>query len=70
MLDYRLYFLDEAGHIRGVVELECADDAEAISRAQTYADGRTMELWRRERWIRRFGGDRAAPDVSPRDLPR
>jgi len=70
MLDYRLYFIDDAGHIQGVVELECASDAEAISRAETYADGRAMELWRRERWVRRFSGDRPQSGISLRELPR
>jgi hypothetical protein len=70
MLDYRLYFLDEAGHIQAVVELNCAGDAEAIRRAQTYADGRAMELWRRERWIRRFSGDRARSGSRPPAHPR
>ena len=63
MLDYRLYFLDDAGHIQGVVELDCADDAEAVQVAQTYADGRAMELWRRARWIRRFTG--REPPLQP-----
>ncbi|MGH6910948.1 MAG: hypothetical protein ACREEG_12235, partial [Phenylobacterium sp.] len=56
MLDYRLYFLDEAGHIQGVVEFDCASDADAIAHARSYADGRATELWRRDRWICRFSG--------------
>jgi hypothetical protein len=70
MLDYRLYFLDDAGHIRGVVELHCPNDGEAIALAETHGDGRPMELWRRDRWIRRFSADERRPGVSPRDLPR
>jgi hypothetical protein len=68
MLDYRLYFLDGDGHIRGVVELDCANDAEAIERAETYGDG-SMELWRRDRWIRRFSGDERSSGISPQALP-
>ena len=70
MLDYRLYFLDEAGHIQGVVEFDCANDADAIAHAKTYADGRAMELWLRDRWIRRFPGDQPAPRAAPLELPR
>jgi hypothetical protein len=54
MADYRLYFLDEANHIRGVVEFACDDDPAAIERATTHADGRRMELWSRDRLIRKF----------------
>ena len=78
MLDYRLYFLDDAGHIQGVVEFDCANDAEADRAAETYADGRTMELRRRDRWIRRFPATNAArarrawnfpARAPPRDRP-
>ena len=61
MPDYRLYFLDLAGHIRGVVELACADDDEATQRARLYGDGRPMELWNRERPVRTFTGDEGPP---------
>ena len=70
MLDYRLYFLDDAGHIRGVVEFDCANDANAIAHAKTYADGRAMELWRRDRWIQRFGGDEPRSRDVALELPR
>lgn len=70
MLDYRLYFLDEAGHIQGVVEFDCANCAEAIAHAKTYADGRTMELWRRNRWIRRFSGNERPSRTAALGLPR
>ena len=46
MAEYRLYFLAEAGHIRGAVDLECNDDGEAIRRAEGHSDGRAKELWR------------------------
>lgn len=57
MVDYRLYFIDARGHIGGVVELACADDEEAAERAQTYSDGRPMELWNRDRQVRRFAAN-------------
>lgn len=54
MTDYRLYFLDDANHIRGVVEFDSDDDVAAAERAGTHADGRVMELWNRDRLVRRF----------------
>lgn len=54
MADYRLYFLDQANHIRGVVEFECDDDRAANVQAEQHADGRRMELWNRDRFVRRF----------------
>jgi hypothetical protein len=70
MLDYRLYFLDDAGHIQGVVEFDCADDEDAVTQAEGYADGRAMELWRRDRWIRRFSGGERPADPATIELPR
>lgn len=54
MADYRLYFLDEANHIRGVAEFQCDDDQSASAQAESHADGRRMELWSRDRFVRRF----------------
>ncbi len=51
MTDYRLYFLDDKGHIRDVVELECPDDDQAISDAQHHVDGMDLELWQRARMV-------------------
>lgn len=54
MAHYRLYFLDEANHIRGVAEFDCEDDAAAVVQSESHADARRMELWRRDQLIRRF----------------
>jgi hypothetical protein len=48
---YRLYFLDNARHIRQAVELQCDTDEEAIAEAKAKADGRELELWNRERLV-------------------
>lgn len=61
MADYRLYFLDEANHIRGVAEFECDGDDDAMQRAENHPDGRRMELWSRDRLVRRF--DRSMESV-------
>ncbi len=43
---YRLYFLDIANHIRRALDLECADDQEAIGIAKNGHPERPLELWR------------------------
>lgn len=54
---YRLYFLDDAGKIANVAELECADDEAAISAAAELKSQRARELWDRARVVRRFHAD-------------
>ena len=54
MAEYRLYFLDDDGHIRGVYEFLGEDDFTAAEQAARHADGRGMELWRREHLVRTF----------------
>lgn len=54
MNDYRLYFLDEANHIRGVTEFVAADDTAAAERASAHRESRIMELWSRDRLVKRF----------------
>jgi hypothetical protein len=54
MMDYRLYFLDEHGHVSAAVELDCEDDAQAIRTAEKRGDGRAMELWQRARKVKAF----------------
>jgi len=43
---YRTYVLDQRGHVVVAIDLECADDEEAIARAKRLGDGE-VELWRR-----------------------
>jgi hypothetical protein len=49
--------------IRGVVELDCSDNDDAIKVAERHADGMAMELWQRAGVVKRF--DRAPPEPSP-----
>jgi hypothetical protein len=53
-MDYRLYFLNDRGHIIDRVDLDCEDDDHAAQVAAGYADGRDMELWSRDRKVRAF----------------
>lgn len=54
MAGYRLYFTDNQGHIGHAIELDCRDDAHAIEMTEQHRDGRAMELWQRDRLVRRF----------------
>lgn len=57
MLYYRLYYFERfSGHIDHFREFEAEDDAAAISQAEWWSDGQAMELWNRERRLRRWDG--------------
>ena len=51
---YRLYYLNQHGHIRHAVDWECADDPSALSIVGKHVDGRAMELWSGERRVAAF----------------
>ena len=52
---YRLYFMDRfSGHIAHFREFEADDDPAALGIAERWADGSPMELWNRERKLRRW----------------
>lgn len=60
MLYYRLYYFDGfSGHIDHFREFDAADDAAAIELARGWDDGRPMELWNRERRLKRWDGTRS-----------
>lgn len=55
MLYYRLYFFERySGHIDHFREFEAEDDGAAVKIAERWADGSLMELWNRERRLRRW----------------
>jgi hypothetical protein len=55
MLYYRLYYFDRfSGHIDHFREFDAEDDAAAIGFAESWADGSPMELWSRERRLKRW----------------
>ncbi len=54
MVDYRLYFFGEDGHIESVAVLIAETDEEAISLATALTDARMMELWNRGRVVKSF----------------
>lgn len=59
LIDYRLYFQDDKGHIRSVAVLTCPDDDQAISIAKALLLGAPGELWERGRRIVGFETDRS-----------
>lgn len=59
---YRLYFMDRfSGHIDHVREFDAEDDGAALVIAEGWGEGRPMELWSRNRKLRRWDGA-PAPD--------
>ena len=58
---YRLYFIDRfTGHIDHFREFEAADDEAATLIAEGWREDRPMELWNRDRKLRRW--DPPLPD--------
>jgi len=63
VLYYRLYFIDRfSGHIDHFREFEADSDSAAIHLAEHWSNGKPMELWNRDRRLRRWDGD--IPDDS------
>jgi len=55
MAQYRLYFIDRfSGHIETSREFHADDDAAAVELAAELGNGQPMELWSRERKVRRW----------------
>jgi hypothetical protein len=48
---YRLYFLDNVGHISKAHEFFAADDISATKIAEGWREGRRTELWSRTRMV-------------------
>ena len=52
---YRLYFMDRfSGHIEYFREFEAEDDNAALAIAESWHEDRAMELWNRERKLKRW----------------
>lgn len=55
MGQYRLYFIDRfSGHIETSREFHADDDAAAVEAAAAMDKGQPMELWSRDRKIKRW----------------
>ena len=53
-MQYRLYFLDGLGRIEKRHEFEAPDDEAAIRISEGWREGRRMELWQRDRRVKRW----------------
>ena len=53
MCGYRLYILNDKGHIRSAIDLECEDDAHAIHLAETSLNA-PLELWQGARLVKKL----------------
>jgi hypothetical protein len=59
MSGYRIYRVDEEGHITDVAaEFACDTDDQAIERARQYIDGLAVEVWNRARLVKRLEKDK------------
>ncbi|MBB4382963.1 hypothetical protein [Bradyrhizobium sp. SBR1B] len=64
MAQYRVYQMDERGHITGRIDLTCTDDDDARRQAAQLLDGTDLELWQEARRIALFT---AKKDVGQSD---
>ena len=63
MLYYRLYFMDRfSGHIDHFREFEAEDDVSAIATAEDWNGDQPMELWNRQRKLKRWDPDSGGVD--------
>ena len=53
-MQYRLFFLDGVGHIENSHEFFAENDEAAIKIAESWREGRRMELWQRDRRLKRW----------------
>jgi hypothetical protein len=54
MPEYSVYIIGSDGHFHDAVPIECADDSEAMEKAERLVDGHDVELWQRARKIAKF----------------
>jgi hypothetical protein len=54
MPEYRAFTVGDDGHFIGFEPLVCADDTEAVAKAQRLVDGHDVELWSGERFVKRL----------------
>ena len=55
MPDYRIYRIDDDGHVKHVpIIVACGTDEEAIEQARQYVDGVAIEVWRLDQVIGRL----------------
>jgi hypothetical protein len=61
MHEYRIYFLDDRGHVEAARDILCPNDLDALDVARALLDGRIVELWQLDRRVAVLGKDGRAP---------
>lgn len=71
MANYRIYFLDETGHIFEGQNCEAEDDLSALNKATAFSEKHSVEVWQASRCVAKIakGGtavpvDKSAPPPS------
>ena len=54
MAEYRVYILDQDGHVSRAIGFVCPDDEAAKKYARQFVDGHDVELWHGDRQIATF----------------
>lgn len=63
MVYYRLYFMDRfSGHIDHFREFDAEGDGAALAIAESWSEARPMELWSRNRKLKRWDGEPPPPE--------
>ena len=52
--EYRAYVVGTDGHFVSFRAFRCANDSEAVTWAKQLVDGHDVELWNRERFVKRL----------------
>jgi hypothetical protein len=51
MAHYRIYFLDETGHIFEAQDCEASDDLSAFNKATAFSKNHSVEVWQSSRCV-------------------
>jgi hypothetical protein len=57
MPEYRAYTVGDDDHFIDSTLMVCVDDVDAINRAKRFARGKTIEIWRANRLVKRLNRD-------------
>jgi hypothetical protein len=57
MFEYRLFFFDRLGRLLHAHEFEAADEKAATRIAESWREGRGMELWQHDTKVRTWEAD-------------
>lgn len=70
MIHYRIYLLNEAGHVFQGLDCEVADDLEALELAMPLSRDRPVEIWQAKRCVAKLQkGDEAMLADEPVAAP-